>query len=506
ARTGGARMTAVSPGLRLASPAGRRVLAATVLGSGAVFLEGTVVNVAMPAMAADLGFGLAGVQWVINGYLLTLSALMLLGGSLGDVHRHRRVFLAGLVAFAAASLAAALMPTLGTLVAVRLIQGAAGALLVPNSLAIVDRAFAEEDRGAAIGHWAGWSGVSTAAGPLLGGWLVDAASWRWVFASAAPLALAAAWIAWRRWVPEPPGAAEERRSVDYAGAALATAGLAGLVGGLIVGTERGFGSPPVIAALAGGGLALAAFLLLQRRRRDPLLPLGLFRSRQFTGANLTTLCVYGALGTLFLFLALELQNVLGMSALAAGAALLPVNALMLALSPAAGRLASRTGPRLPMTVGPLVAAAGIALLAGVGESSGYWSGVLPGVVLFALGLALVVAPLTAAVLGAVPDDDTGVASAVNNAAARLAGLLTVAAVPLLAGLGGLDDLGGAAFAAGYRRVMLISAGLCALGGLVALVTVGDRAARVAPGAHPCPPHGCVQRRPLGRSEAGRGRG
>jgi EmrB/QacA subfamily drug resistance transporter len=487
---------------RLSTPAGRWIVAASVLGSGAVFLESTVVNVAMPAMAEGLGLGLAGVQWVINGYLLTLSSLMLLGGSFGDVYRHRRVFLVGLVGFAAASVAAALMPTLETLVAARLAQGAAGALLVPNSLAIVDRMFAEEERGAAIGHWAGWSGVTTAAGPLLGGWLVDAASWRWVFASAAPVALAAAWIVWRRWLPEPPVSAGRR--VDYGGAALATTALGGLVAGLILGPGRGFGSPPVVAALAGGVVCLVGFVVVQRRRRNPLLPLELFGNRQFTGANLTTLCVYGALGTVFLFLVLQLQNVLGFSALAAGAALLPVNVLLVTVSPWAGRLAGRLGPRLPMTVGPLLAAAGIALLAQVAEGSGYWTGVLPAVALFALGLALVVAPLTAAVLGAVPDEKTGVASAVNNAAARLAGLLAVAAVPVAAGIGGLDDLGGADFAAGYQRVMLISAGLAAAGGVVAFATV-RRGAAVTPGIHPSPAHGCVERRPaLRRRAAGAG--
>jgi EmrB/QacA subfamily drug resistance transporter len=456
--------------LRLASPAGRWTVAAAVLGSGAAFLESTVVHVALPAMARDFGLGIEGLQWVLNGYLLTLSALMLLGGSLGDVHRRRRIFILGLLGFAATSVLAALVPTLELLVVVRLLQGGAGALLVPNSLALLEVSFAEEDRGTALGTWAAWSGVSTALGPLLGGWLVDALSWRWVFAAAAPFAVAAAWVAARK-VPGVQRAGVQARSVDYLGAALVTLGLAGVVGALIAGPGEGFTHPGVLLAGVGGAALLVAFGAVERRARDPLLPLSLFRSRQFTGANLTTLLIYAALGGLFFLLMLQLQNVLGYSALAAGAALLPVNALMLLLSPMAGRLAQRIGPRWPMTAGALVAAGGMLLLARVQPGATYLGSIFPGLGVFGLGLATLVAPLTAAVLEAAPDEQTGVASGVNNAAARLAGLLATAALPLVAGLGGLEHLRGSALAAGYTRAMWISAGLCALGALVAFLTI-----------------------------------
>lgn len=365
--------------------AGRLTIAATVLGSGAVFLEATVVNVAMPAVADAFNMGIGGVQWVVNGYLLTLGALMLLGGSLGDVHQRRVIFQIGLVGFAFASVVTALMPTPETLVVARVLQGAAGALLVPNSLAILDEQFTEEARGAAIGQWAGWSAISTAAGPLLGGWLVDALSWRWVFASGVPFALAAAVLA-GRYVPDVNRGSAPPRSVDYPGAALVTLGLGGVVAALILGPEHGFASAGVRSALAAGVLLLAAFFAIERTRTDPLLRLDLFRSRQFSGANVATLFMYGALGAVFLFLVMQMQNVLGFSAVATGAALLPLNVLMLLISPRAGRLAHRWGARWPMTAGALVAGAGTVLLAGVGSGDAYVSDILPGVVLFGVGL------------------------------------------------------------------------------------------------------------------------
>lgn len=486
------------PGLRLATPLGRWTVAAAVLGSGAVFVEGTVVTVALPRIAADFGLGIEGLQWVLNGYLLTLSALMLLGGSLGDIYRRRAVFVAGLLGFAATSGLAAVAPGVGSLVVFRFLQGAAGALLVPNSLAMLDAAFAEADRGAAIGRWAGWSAVSTAMGPLLGGWLIVALSWRWVFASVIPLALGAAWIAARR-VPEPPRSAPRERSVDYPGTTLITLGLAGVISALISGPSLGFASPAIVAAALGGAALLLAFLAVERRRADPLLRLSLFRSVPFTGANATTLLVYAALGVLFFLLMLQLQNVLGYSALEAGAALLPVNVLMLALSPGAGRVGQRIGPRWPMTLGALVAGAGMLLLAGVGPGVSYATMILPALVVFGLGLASLVAPLTAAVLGAVPDEQVGIASGVNNATARLAGLLATAAIPLAAGLGGLEDLAGPAFAAGYTRAMRIAAGLCAAGAAVAFLTVRGFA-KVEPVPHPSPAHGCTHRRPATRPD------
>ena len=477
--------------IRLASPAGRWTVAAAVLGSGAVFVEGTVVSVALPAIARDFGLGMEGLQWLMNGYLLTLSALLLLGGSLGDVYGRRKIFRLGLMGFAATSVLCALAPSAPMLVAARALQGAAGALLVPNSLAIVDAAFDEEDRGAAIGKWAGWSAVSTAAGPLVGGWLVDAASWRWVFAVTAPIALAALFAA--RHVPEPPREGPARQ-VDYLGAVLATAGLAGVVGALVMGPEVGFGRPAILAAGIGGVALLAAFLLVELRVRSPLLPLSIFRSRQFAGANLATLLIYAALGGFF-FVVLQLQNVMGYSALRVGAALLPINVLMLVLSPRAGRLSKRTGPRLPMTAGALVTGVGMLLLARVQPGAGYVGTVLPALVVLGIGLGTLVAPLTAAVLGAVDDEQTGVASAVNNAAARLANLLATAVLPLAAGLAGMHELRGPAFAAGYARAIWISAGLCVAGAVVSWLTIRD-AAPIAPTAHPSPQHGCTHRRPL----------
>jgi len=471
----------VPAALSLNSARGRWILAGSILGSGAVFLESTVVNVALPAIAGDFGLGIEGLQWVVNGYLVTLSALMLLGGGLGDRFRRSRVFGIGCVGFAAASLGCALAPNLAALVALRMVQGIAGALLVPNSLAILETSFRPEDRSAAIGQWAAGSAVSTALGPLLGGLLVDAASWRWVFAGVIGFALGAAWIA-RHHFPEEK--TNTGRSVDYAGAVLVTLGLAGLVGALIVLPDPHVNRSVVLAAGAGGLVLLVAFLLSERRTRHPLLPLAVFRSRQFTGANLTTLLAYAALGGLFFLLMPQLQSNLGYSALAAGASLLPINVLSLLISPISGRVAGRIGPRWPMTAGMLVMALGMVLFTRVGPGAKYVATVFPAAVVFGLGLATMVAPLTAAVLAAVPEGEAGVASAVNNAAARLAGLLGAAALPLAAGLGGMTSLEGSTYTAGFTRAMWICAGLCLAGGVVALLTVreGSMAASATPGS------------------------
>ena len=475
--------------IRLKSRAGRWAVAATVLGSGAVFLESTVMTVALPAIGRDLDLGMAGLQWLVNAYLLPLSALILLGGSLGDRYGRRRVFAVGLIGFATASALCMVAPGFGSLVACRLLQGIFGALLVPNSLAILDTLFAEEDRGAAIGQWAAWSGVSMALGPLVGGWLVDALSWRWVFACVVPFALAAAWIA-ARTMP-----ADERSAggtVDYAGAVLVTLGLAGVTAALVAGQNLG-GTAGEVSAGGAGLVLLAAFVLVERRARDPLLPLELFRSRQFTGTNLVTLLVYAALGGFFFLFVLMLQNSLGYSALASGAALLPVNLLMLLISPRAGRWSARVGARLPMTAGAAVAAAGLLVLSGVGPGTRYLTGLVPGLALFGVGLATLVAPLTAAVMGAVPDERAGVASAVNNATARLAGLLGTAVLPLAAGLGGLTELRGTGLAGGVGTALRISAGLCLAGAIVAFLTI-RATATVASVFHPSPTMGCTQRR------------
>ena len=466
--------------LTLGSTAGRRTLAASIVGSGAVFLEGTVVNVALPAIARDLGLTLEGVQWVVNAYLLALGALTLLGGALGVRYGRRRVFSAGAVAFAGATVGCALAPGSAALLGLRFLQGAAGAMLVPNSLAMLESSFSEAERATAIGRWAGWSAVSTAIGPLMGGWLVDAASWRWVFAAIAPVALAAVWLALGATAPGAtaaasapggPGARSSRRHIDYVGAALIVAGLGALTAGLIEGPRGGFGRPVIVALLVLGVALLVVFGVVEHRSTSPLVPTSLFRSRAFTGANAATVLIYAALGGVILLLVLQLQGNVGYSALQSGAALLPVNVLMLALSPLAGRVARREGARGPMSVGALVAAVGMVLFSRVGPDAVYVRDVLPAAVVFGLGLSSLVAPLTAAVLAAAPEDDAGVASGVNNAAARLAGLISAAALPAAAGMGGLETLSGERLTQGFAQAMWICAALCVVGAVVTWLTV-----------------------------------
>jgi len=473
----------------LRSAEGRWILAAAVLGSGAVFLEGTVVNVALPALARDFGLGMDGVQWVVNGYLLTLSALMLLGGALGDVHDRARVFALGAFAFGGATLAAGLAPSFPLLVAARVAQGTAGALLVPNSLALLEERFEGAERGAAIGKWAAWSAVSTAAGPFAGGWLVDAFSWRWVFFAVTPFAFVAGWMALRKVPAAPRGGA--RRPVDYPGAALVTVALGALVATLVAAPKLGMGDVRIVVGAVIGVAALAGFVLREARCAHPLLPLRLFRSRQFSAVNVATLFVYAALGAVFLLLVLVLQNALGYTAFRSGLALLPLNAVMLLVSPFAGRQAGKIGPRAPMTAGALVAAAGLFLLSRLDPGAGYLRGVLPGLLVFSLGLSSLVAPLTAAVLGAVPDEFGGVASAVNNSVARVAGLLATAALPALLGAAASESLAGAPLLEGFRRVMVVAAGLCVAGAATTFLFVRG-GAPVEPVPHPAPAHGCTQ--------------
>ncbi|WP_018656264.1 MFS transporter [Actinomadura flavalba] len=449
--------------VRLGSATGRHIVTATVLGSGVAFLDGSVVNVALPAIGRDLGGGLPVLQWTLDGYLLTLSALLLLGGALGDRYGHRRVFAAGLVVFTAASLACGLAPGAGALIAARVAQGVGGALLVPGSLAIIDATIDERDRGAAIGRWAALAGVASALGPFLGGWLVDAASWRWVFLINVPLA-AATLYALRR-VPETRAATGRR--LDYPGALAVTAGLGGAVYALIEIPAHGW-TPLATAAALAGAAGLIAFPFIERRAANPLLPLHMLRSRQFVGANLTTLAVYAALGGALFLLTLQLQTSLGYSALAAGTATLPMTVIMLLLSSRIGALAQRTGARLPMTAGPLIAGAGVALMALAQPGASYLTGVLPGVVVFGLGMALTVAPLTSTVLASVDEDHVGAASGTNNAVSRLANLLAVAVLPLAAGL---HTRGDGPLGAGYPRAMLLAAALCALGGAASWLTI-----------------------------------
>jgi EmrB/QacA subfamily drug resistance transporter len=448
-----------------ASRRGRGVLLASVLGSGMAFLDSTAVNVALPAIGRELETGLSGLQWAVDAYLLTLGSLVLTGGALGDAWGQRRVFLLGLVAFAVTSVLCGLAPSAWTLALFRAAQGLGAALLVPASLALLRTSFAPADRQRAVSAWAGLSGVTTAVGPLLGGWLVDAGSWRLVFFLNVPVALLTAWVAVRHVPASAPKG--DARELDLAGSATAALGLGGAIYALIEGPAHGWHAPALLAA-AGGTALLAAFLWLEARGRHPMLPLTLFRSRTFSGANLTTLVVYFALGGATFLVVLALQQQLGYSALGAGAALLPITLLLLLLSPAVGRLAGRVGARPLMTAGPALAGVGLALLTRLQRGGDYVSTVLPGITVLGLGLALTVGPLTSVVLGAVEDRHAGVASGVNNAVARIAGLLAVALLPLL---GGLAGDAGADFLVGTRRALWVSAGLCLVGALCSLLTL-----------------------------------
>jgi EmrB/QacA subfamily drug resistance transporter len=465
-------VTAPGRQLALKSSAGRWVLAATVLGSGMAALDATVVNVALPRIGADLDAGLTSLQWTVNAYTLTLSGLLLLGGSLGDRLGRRRIFALGVLWFAIASAGCALAPTVQVLVAMRGAQGVAAALLTPGSLAILEAVFRREDRAAAVGAWSGLGGIAAAVGPVLGGLLVGMAPWGWrlVFLLNLPLA-ALVLVVTRKWVPETRDEQAAGR-LDLAGAGYAAFGLGALVYALTEGPVRRWPASLVVTA-AAGVLLLVAFAVNEHRRRDPMMPLSLFRSRQFSAANLVTFLVYAALsGSLFL-LPVQLQLVTGFSPLAAGSALLPVTAVMLLLSARMGRLAQRIGPRWPMTFGPVLAGLGLAMLSRLDADSVYLTGVLPAVLVFALGLTATVAPLTATVLAAAPERQVGVASAVNNAVARTAGLLAVAVLPAMAGLTPTALADPAALSNGYQQAVLIAAALCAAGGLLAGVTISD---------------------------------
>ncbi len=457
--------------LRYDEPRGRWVLLATVLGSGVAMLDATVVNVALPAIGRDLGSGLDGLQWTVNGYTLTLAAFILLGGSLGDRYGRRRIFVVGVVWFALASLLCGLAPNLETLVLARALQGVGGALLTPGSLAIIQASFRPGDRGRAIGAWSGLGGIAGAIGPFLGGWLVESATWRLVFLVNVPLAVVVVLVAVRH-VPESSDPQAPER-LDLPGAVLCAAGLAGLTYALIAWPEQGL-APGVLSAFVAGVLALAAFVLVERRSPHPMLPLDIFASREFTAANVMTFATYGALGGLFFFLVVGLQVVSGFSPMVSGAVLLPVTLLLLLLSPRMGALSERYGPRVPMTLGPLVAAAGIALLTRIGPETSLWRDVLPGVVMFGLGVSVFVAPLTTTVLAAAEDRHAGVASGVNNAVARAAGLLAVAALPLLVGITTAVYEDPVAFSAALDRAIWACAALMVVGGLVSWTAISGR--------------------------------
>lgn len=459
----------VADPVRLGTAPGRWVLLATVLASGMAFLDASAVNVALPSIGRDLGSGLAGLQWTLSGYTLALASLILLGGALGDRYGRRRVFLVGVVWFAVTSLGCGLAQSTGQLVGMRVLQGIGGALLTPGSLAIIQSSFPHTDRPRAIGLWSALGGVAGLVGPFLGGFLVDAVSWRWVFLVNAPLAVLVVLVAVRH-VPESRDPGRTGR-FDVPGAVWGALALAGVTYALIAAGD-GPGRPQVWISAAVGVLAGVAFVVRERGAAEPMLPPSVFADREFTGANLSTFAIYGALGGWGFFLVVQLQTVLDYSATEAGAAMIPSTVVLSLLSSRAGGLAQRTGARLPMTVGPVIAAVGVLWLSRVGAGSSYWTGVLPGSVVAGTGLALLVAPLTATVLDAAPDHLAGVASGVNNAVARAAQLLAVAALPVVVGLSGDDYAEPATFSAGFRTAMMVCAVLLALGGLVAWLTVG----------------------------------
>jgi EmrB/QacA subfamily drug resistance transporter len=455
--------------LALSSGRGRWVVAVTVLGSGIAMLDATVVGIALPSIGRDFNGGVGTLQWVVTGYSLTLAAFLLLGGALGDHYGRKRVFSIGVAWFAIASACCGFAPSAGFLIGARVLQGVGGALLTPGSLAIIQASFRPDDRARAIGAWSGLGGVAGAAGPLVGGYLLAIGSWRWVFFINLPVAAAVLLIT-ARHVPETRDPTTSG-GVDTVGAALAVVFLAGLTYGLIEAPTLGWSSPAVVACLVVAAVAAPAFLVVEHRRAHPMLPLRLFRSRQFSGANAVTFAVYGALGGALFLLPVELQIVKGYSPLESGVSLLPITLVMLALSARSGALSARIGPRLQMTAGPLIVAAGLALLTRATGAGSYWTQVFPAVLVFAVGLTVTVAPLTSTAMGAAPPEHSGIASAVNNVVARAAGLMAVAVLPLLAGLTGATALQSATLAGGFRTAMLISAALCAAGGLVAALTI-----------------------------------
>ncbi|MFE2579313.1 MFS transporter [Streptomyces sp. NPDC059378] len=485
------------PAVRISSPTGRWILLTTVLGSSMALLDSTVVNVALPTIGRDLNADLAALQWTVNAYLVTLAGLILLGGSLGDHYGRRKVFVLGVVWFATASLLCGLAPNSGVLIAARALQGIGGALLTPGSLALIQASFHPDDRGRAVGLWSGFGGIGAAVGPFLGGWLVDGPGWRWVFLLNVPLALICAPVAVRHVPESSDGRAHGR--FDVLGAVLGALALALVTYALV---EAASGSLVVVFSAVLGVLAAVAFVYVEKHSPDPMLPLDIFSSRQFTAVNLVTLCVYAAFGGFFFLSALQLQVVVGYSALGAGTALLPTTALMLLLSARSGELGERIGPRIPLTVGPLLCAAGMLLMLRVGPGASYVTDVLPALLVLGLGMVALVAPLTATVLASVETARAGLASGVNNAAARAAGLVAVAALPLLAGMGPEAYRSADAFDAAFRRAMPLCAAVLVVGAAIAFATVR----RPAPDCRrpECRTHGCVTSPPVepGRPRTG----
>jgi EmrB/QacA subfamily drug resistance transporter len=462
----------MTEGIRFGTRQGRGVLAATVLGSGMAFLDGTIVNVAAKRIGQDFHTGFGALQWVLNAYTLTLASLILLGGSLGDRFGRRRIFTLGVVWFTAASVLCAVAPNAAVLIAARAFQGIGGALLTPGSLAIISATFHPNDRARAVGAWSGLAGVSTALGPLLGGWLVQDFSWRWAFAINVPLA-AAVIVLVIRCVPET-RSQHARARIDTSGTVLVAGSLGAITYGTTLAGSKGWGVLSVGATAAGIVLG-ALFVLAERREHDPIVPLRLFADRTFSGTNVMTLLTYAALSAVFFILVLDLQVAAGYGALVAGLATLPITLVMLLFSARSGALAARIGPRVQLVAGPLVCAAGlVALLRLDAHHRSYLVDILPGVLAFAVGLTLLVAPLTATVMASAPSDDVGIASGVNNAVARAGGLLAVAILPPLAGLHGGNYRQEAVMVHGYRVVTGSCIGLLVAAALVVVLTVRTR--------------------------------
>ncbi|HEY3962641.1 MAG TPA: MFS transporter [Gaiellaceae bacterium] len=444
------------------------VLVACILGSVIVFIDSTVVNVALPSIQRDLGGGLALQQWVVDAYLLTLGSLLLVGGSLGDLFGAKKLFLIGIASFGVMSIVCAAAPDGNVLIVARGLQGIAGALLTPAGLAVITRTFSGEERGAAIGTWTAWTGIAFLVGPLAGGWLVTNASWRWIFIVNVPFAIVTAALVIYA-VPDRVDSGVARARVDVIGGILCALGLGGPVFALIEQPRLGWSNPAIPATLAGGVVVFGLFLWWEQRTPQPMLPLSLFRLRNFSFANLETLVVYAGLSTLTFFLVLFVQQLAGYSALKSGFALIPITVVMFVLSPRVGRLSMRRGPRLFMSIGPLVAGAGVLILIRLKPDFSYWVDLFPALIVFSIGLSMIVAPLTATVLADADDNDAGIASGVNNAISRVAGLLGIAVIGVfVAGSGNsLDEHG-------YRLAMAITAGLVGAGGLIGIAGIRNQ--------------------------------